>query len=578
MSKNDFLAKITIRKKLMILTAFSSFIILILCIYNFGVNYYNTLYKERSTLLLNTTNIMADSINYYVNQAREGKISEEEAKSKSLALINNTRFLDDKGYFFAYNTDGVCVALPIKKEAVGTNRIDAKDKKGFKYIERMIELSKDKGGFIQYYFEKPGEDKSKTFPKLTYIEPIKGWDWLIGTGDYIDDIQNQVFSVIFNTIIVCFSFFIVVVLLLVNTIGKSIIKPIEDITDISRQLAENNLNIHIEDDENQTEIGELNRSFKKFITNLKDLIQEIYKSAENISASSEELSASAEQTTQGSQQVANSTQQLAQGAQEISTSIDTSVKTIEKMNKVIQEIYEESKVVAAIGDDNESNAVEGSKHVQNAVGKIDNIKNVAEDISETISKLGKLSSEIETIVDLINGIAGQTNLLALNAAIEAARAGEHGKGFAVVAEEVKILAGQSADATVKITSMIKEIQKETDVAVAKMNKATNEVDEGVEVVNEAGKALDTIIDKVKTANTKIQSISQDIFDVANNSQSIVSMVENIAAVTQETAASAEEISSITEEETASLEEISNCSHSLAKIAEELNKQVAVFKV
>ena len=269
---------------------------------------------------------------------------------------------------------------------------------------------------------------------------------------------------------------------------------------------------------------------------------------------------------------------LAQGAQEISRSVEQGAVTITKMNKVIQEISEEAKTVAKLGNDTEINANQGSKHVQNAIGKIDNIKTVSADISITVAKLGTLSSQIETIVDLIKGIAGQTNLLALNAAIEAARAGEQGKGFAVVAEEVKKLATQSAEATDKITDMIKEIQTQTGIAVSKMDKATNEVQEGVTVVNEAGKALDQIISQVKTANSKIQEITKEIDGVAHNSEDVVRMIENISAITEETAASAEEISSITQEQTASMQEISAGSQSLAQIAEKLNEKVSVFNI
>jgi methyl-accepting chemotaxis protein len=354
--------------------------------------------------------------------------------------------------------------------------------------------------------------------------------------------------------------------------------PINQVVASLNEVAKGNLAVAELENDSKDETGVLSKSLNATVKNLRTLIGSVTRSIEEISASSEEMSASADQTAQGSQQTANSTQQLAQGAQDISNNVEQGATAIGQMNKVIQGILAEAQIVAKLGNDTETNANEGSKHVQNAVGKIGNIKIVAGDISLTVSNLGKLSSEIETIVDLIKGIAGQTNLLALNAAIEAARAGEHGKGFAVVAEEVKKLAGQSADATDKITKMIKEIQSETGVAVKKMDKATNEVEEGVTVVNEAGKALDNIIDQVKTANIKIQGITKEIDGVANSSQDVVSMVENISAVTEQTAASAEEISSITEEQTASLEEISASSQTLAKIAEELNKQVSVFKV
>ena len=81
--------------------------------------------------------------------------------------------------------------------------------------------------------------------------------------------------------------------------------------------------------------------------------------------------------------------------------------------------------------------------------------------NSTIDELAVVANEISEVTDLINKIAGQTNLLALNATIEAARAGEAGRGFAIVAQEVKALAGQTANATRNINQRIGAIQSVT---------------------------------------------------------------------------------------------------------------------
>jgi len=361
-------------------------------------------------------------------------------------------------------------------------------------------------------------------------------------------------------------------------ISKIISNPVNEVVAGLNEVSKGNLRVKEVKNDSQDETGVLSKALNSTVVNLRTLVEQVARSVEDISASSEEMSASSDQTAEGAQQTALSTQQLAQGAQEISSNVEKGASTIVNLNKVIQEVSKEAVEVSKLGNQTESHANEGHKQVNNAVTKIDSIKVVSNDISTTISRLGQLSSEIEVIVDLIKNIAGQTNLLALNAAIEAARAGEHGKGFAVVADEVKKLAEQSRGATDKITEMIKEIQSETYVAINKMDRANNEVDEGVQVIKGAGSALENIINQVKTANNKIQGITGEINDVAKSSEEVVSMIENISAITEETAASAEEISSITEEQTASLEEISASAQTLARIAEELNRQVAVFKI
>jgi methyl-accepting chemotaxis protein len=380
--------------------------------------------------------------------------------------------------------------------------------------------------------------------------------------------------IIIVTIVVAVGLCISLGIITANIISSAINRVVDNLKEVS----EGNLRIKELKIDSTDETGILAEALNTTVVNLRNLVQNVLRSVEDISSSSEEMSASSEQTAQGAQQTALSTAQMAQGAQDISSNVENGANAIGNMNKTIQGISQEAVLVAKLGEESVVNANKGSDSVKNAVGKIHSIKTVAGEISITIAELGTLSSAIETIVDLIKNIAGQTNLLALNAAIEAARAGEHGKGFAVVAEEVKKLATQSAEATDKITNMIKEIQNKTGVAVNIMDKTTREVDEGVTVVNEAGDALETIIDHVKAANVKIQGISKEIDGVAGTSEEMVKMVENIAAVSEETAASAEEISSITEEQTASLQQISASSQTLAKIAEELNKQVSVFKI
>lgn len=351
-----------------------------------------------------------------------------------------------------------------------------------------------------------------------------------------------------------------------------------ELGDRMKAMADGDLTISKLGRPEKSDIGDSCAIFDQMLGNLQGLVKTVAKSAEEVSASSQEMSASSEQTAQGAQQVATSVSQLAAGSQEQASDVNKSLENINDVNKAIQNISSSAQKTVEMSTSAEKKADEGRNQAEEAVEKINQIKTKATGVSNTINELGQLSSDIEQIVDLIKNIASQTNLLALNAAIEAARAGEHGKGFAVVAEEVKKLAGQSANATDKITGMIKEIQNKTNMAVVTMNEAVQEVVDGVGIVENTGNSLEEILKGAQLTSKEVDDIAKEVNNVAKNAEALVKMMENVASIIEESSASAEEISSISEEQSASTQQINASAQSMAKIAEALQKQIATFKI
>lgn len=370
-----------------------------------------------------------------------------------------------------------------------------------------------------------------------------------GSNSIIKDLTNEKDETYTAVSLISGGCFVFIILLSL-AILKSIIDPIRTITDTSIKLAECDLTVDFPEDSTNTEIGDLNRSFKSFLDNFKDLIKKVTMSIEEMSSGSQEMNASAEQTADGAQQVSISIQQLAVASSSQSTQVSETVTNIEHMHKSMKKILDFS--------------LQGASSTDEAYKKLQETLDNAKKAFEVITQLGQLGTTIGEISDLIKSIAGQTNLLALNAAIEAARAGENGKGFAVVAEEVKKLAGQSADATDKISGIIKEIQLRTQEAVHEITKTCNNVADCAAISHD-----------VKEKST---IITQETQELVKESDKIVSVIENISAIVEESSASTEEISSITEEQTASVEQISSSASNIAKMAEMLNAQINVFKI
>lgn len=111
------------------------------------------------------------------------------AKERAKAILRQLRYGDD-GYFFVYDYDGVNLAHPILTHLEGKNIFDMRDIKGNPVIEKLIERARSGGGYYQYVWNKPS--RGEVVDKLGYAVGLDKWQWMIGTGFYIDDIEEAV--------------------------------------------------------------------------------------------------------------------------------------------------------------------------------------------------------------------------------------------------------------------------------------------------------------------------------------------------------------------------------------------------
>lgn len=356
-----------------------------------------------------------------------------------------------------------------------------------------------------------------------------------------------------------------------------VLRPLRDLGSAMSEAGQGDLTVRASIVRND-EIGLLAQECNGLIASLGSIAGNVRRSAESVSAAAAELSASSEEISSSTMEISSSVQQIAHGAELQSRKIEETTGTMESINSTTEDVSKQADEAARTSEEAARVAVRGEEATNEAIMKIAEIQTAIETLAESVEVLGKRSSEIGSIVDVITSIADQTNLLSLNAAIEAARAGESGRGFSVVADEVRKLAEGSGKAAEQIGELIKEVQEETAKAVKYMEIGTREVYIGAEVVGRTGEALRQITEAVSRTAVLAEQIAHSMSEQAGQTSGVDRAMHDIAAVVEQNAASAEETAAAAEEQTACMQEITSAAQELSDMAQRLEDMVHAFRV
>lgn len=528
-------------------------------------------------------------INQVYKRQQAGLITEEEAKKEAASLVRELRYDDGKGYFWIDTYDGINVVLLGRTNSEGKSRIDLKDPTGKSFIKEMIENGrKDGGGYTDLMFAKPNE--TEPLPKRNYTASFAPYQWVVGTGvwiDYIDsriaeekkNAQDSFYSIVMNVVIAI----VILELLLAITavvIGNRMVAPIIRLTERLEIIATGDFSdISKSPDSDRTdEIGSIGRAMDKMKSSINELMKTVVNSSEQVAAASEELTASADQSSVAINQVADSIIRVADACNEQFTEVENASIQTENFSKNMSGFTETlSETLQKIQTTNDA-ANDGAKNVMNAVSQMKLIESSVSESSEVISKLGEESNKIGKIVDAISAIAEQTNLLALNAAIEAARAGEHGRGFAVVADEVRKLAEQSQTSAGEISSLISSIQEKAQNAVHVMQTGVNQTKAGANAVDDAGNTFRQIAQMVTEVADHANRMKSIVKELSEGTDVISKSVKMIDEKSKGVAKESETVSDASKEQTATVHEIADASRSLAEMAQEMQNSLSHFKI
>ncbi|MEG3638054.1 methyl-accepting chemotaxis protein [Magnetococcus sp. PR-3] len=563
---------------------------------------------------------------HYQQLEKLGELSRTDAQTMAKEMVKVLRY-DGGNYFWINDTNPTMIMHPLKPQLDGKDLSKVKDKAGKFLFNAMVEEVKGDGaGLVDYHWTKPKAEIPS--PKVSYVKLFKPWGWIIGSGIYIDDVDEIFFEDGLEAGIYLF-FALLLTIVIGYVVGKSILSSLgcepKQLSEMASKVASGNLVINPKavQKAQQSQPDSIINAMLRMTQSLQQLVQEITQQSQSMGMASQKLLDVSSHLTHGASdmrshanEACDISKEVSQKMEEVSVSVGNSNDNLRTISEAIAHMSTDMSAISAASEQADAGltgVADAVKHVDNSLesinqgasqnrGAVHTVREAVQELEEAVremrhrctsagqgsekaadqaestntlaGELEKSAQEIGKVVDLINDIAEQTNMLALNASIEAAGAGESGKGFAVVANEVKELARQTAEATSNIGLQVDSIQDGTGQA----SRGSKEMTAVIQRIHQENTGLNQVADEqeliLKRVSETMDQTAVITDDVSNQMGSLTNQMGEASRSLGEISQGIGEVAARVSESSGGVEminhQVEEASQSQNQVAEHVN--------